>query len=135
MRYHDGTKVVTNVLSITTPDGNSTGREIFAALDLELSKAGLSWDNCVSFGSDNASVMLGRFNGVAACIKERNPNVLVQGCPCHLLHIAAKNGANTLRTPVEERLIDIYHYLDNSSKRQKNLQNFQRETGSYDKYI
>ena len=30
---------------------------IFRALDSELKNHGLSWENCLSFGADNASVM------------------------------------------------------------------------------
>lgn len=130
LRYFDGSKVVTNVLSITSPKGSSTGREIFSVIDCDLQKFGLSWKNCICFVSDNASVMLGRLNGVAACIKEKNPDVHVLGCPCHLLHIAAKNGAKSLRCPIEEILIDIFYYLQNSSKRLKALESFQRETGT-----
>ena len=106
LRYHDDSKVVTDVLS---------------APKLRLS--------CLSFGADNASVMLGHLNGVAAHITKENPDVMVQGCPCHLLHIAAKKGANSLRCATEMTLIDIFHYLENSSKRMKELQGFQRESG------
>ena len=129
LRYHNDEKVVTEVLTVSTPDGASTGEGIFNALNGALISAGLDWDNCLSFGSDNASVMLGHLNGVAANIKAVNPHIHIQGCPCHLLHIAAKKGTSQLRSPLEERLIDIWHYLGNSSKRQKNLQKFQLETG------
>ena len=57
LRYHDDSKVVTDVLSVPTPDGNSSGENIFRALDSELKNHGLSWENCLSFGADNASVM------------------------------------------------------------------------------
>ena len=49
---------------------------------------------------------------------------MFQGYPCHLLHIAAKKGCAT-----EMTLIDIFHYLGVSSKRMKELQGFQRESG------
>ncbi|RUS75869.1 hypothetical protein EGW08_016358 [Elysia chlorotica] len=55
VRYHDNQKVVTDVLSITTTEGYSTGEEIFLALDRELQASGLDWGSCISFGSDNAS--------------------------------------------------------------------------------
>ena len=129
LRYHDDNKVVTDVLSVPTPDGNSSGQNIFRALDSELKNHGLSWENCLSFGADNASVMLGHLNGVAAHITKENPDVMVHCCPCHLLHIAAKRGANSLRCATEMTLIDIFHYLENSSKRMKELQGFQRESG------
>ena len=128
--YHNNEKVVTDVLSIGTPDGSSTGENIFRILDNEIKKYGLSWENCISFGSDNASVMLGKMKGVAAFIKEQHPNIHIHGCPCHLLHIAAKKGAAVLHCHIEDILTDTYYYLENSSKRLKSLQHFQKETGS-----
>ncbi|RUS81174.1 hypothetical protein EGW08_011039 [Elysia chlorotica] len=116
-------------------EGNSTGEEIFLALDRELQASGLDWGSCISFGSDNASVMLGRLSGVATFIKEKNRQVHIQGCPCHLLHIAAKNGAACLRYPVEEWLVDIFYYLENSSKRMKAFSSFKLETGCAHKKI
>ena len=116
IRYHNDTKVVTECLTIATTEGSSTGENIFKALDKELSSRGVSWSSCISFGCDNASVMLGRLNGVAAHVQKKNPSVHIQGCPCHLLHIAAKKGASALRINLEEAIIDIFYYLENSSK-------------------
>ena len=98
VRYFDknNSKVCTDVLSIPTPDGNSTGENIFNALETELQTHGLSWDNCLSFGADNASVMLGNNKGVATKIQEKNPAILIQGCPCHLLHLAAKKATDAI---------------------------------------
>ncbi|KAK3754198.1 hypothetical protein RRG08_028163 [Elysia crispata] len=57
------------------------GENIFKALDKELISRGVSWSNCISFGCDNASVMLGRLNGVAAHVQKKNPSVHIQGFP------------------------------------------------------
>ena len=116
IRYQNDTKVVTDCLTMATTEGSSRCENIFKALDRELSFRGVSWSNCISFGCDNASVMLGRLNGVAAHVQKRNPSFHIQGCPCHLLHIAAKKGASALRINLEEAIIDIFYYLENSSK-------------------
>ncbi|GFN92215.1 connexin 27.5 [Plakobranchus ocellatus] len=97
--YRNGEQVVTNTLTITTPVGASTGANIFEASNKELCIRGLDWCQCLSFGCDNASVMVGRLNGVATHIKEANPTIHIQGCPCHLLHLAAKK--------VRDRLQDV----------------------------
>lgn len=52
--------VLSDVLTGAMPEGNSCRVNIFGALDEELTKQDLSWDNCISFSSDNASVMLGK---------------------------------------------------------------------------
>ena len=70
------------------------------------------------------SLLVAHLNGNAF-----NPHVHTQSCPCHQLHIAGKKGTSHLRSPLEERLVDTWHYLDKSSKRQQNLQKFQLQTG------
>ena len=79
VRYHDKQKVVTDVLTIASPEGNSTRLGIFQSINKALTSAGLSWDNCISVGCDNASVMMGHLNGVAAHIKENSQIVIFRG--------------------------------------------------------
>jgi hypothetical protein len=127
VRYFDNTicEVVTVLLALKECNKASTGENIFKLLDNELSANGLNWDQVISFGTDNASVMTGRLNGVSAFIHRENENVNISGCPCHLLHIAAQKGYGALDMPVEDIVIDIYYYLHRSSKRQQNLKQFQ----------
>ena len=59
-------KIVTEVLSIPAIKESSTGENIFKLVDSELKKVDLSWEKCLCFCSDNASVMMGNKKGVAA---------------------------------------------------------------------
>lgn len=122
VRYFDETKqkIVCALLSLKECNEN-TGQGIFSMLDEEMRKKELSWKNCVAFGCDNASTMLGHLNGVVSHIKKVNPGIYVQGCLCHLLHICAQKATKNLDCDVESLLIDIYFYLDKSSKRKKLL--------------
>lgn len=43
------------------------------------------------------------------------------GCVCHLMHLAARKAAKCLPVDVESPLIDIFYYLDKSSKRKQAL--------------
>ena len=61
--------------------------------------------------------MSGQKKGLFGYAKRQQPNMYFAGCPCHLMHIAAKNGAKELPLGVEI-LTDIYYYLKYSSKRQ-----------------
>ncbi|KAK6486769.1 zinc finger MYM-type protein 6-like [Huso huso] len=54
-----------------------------------------------------------------------NNSVHVQGCPCHLIHIAER-----LPARIDELLIDIYYYLDKSGKRHKQLKQCQDLCGT-----
>ena len=70
---------------------NSTGEGIYDLVDHELSKRGIPWSNCVSFGADNTSVMQGLKRGVAGFITAKNPQIHIIGCACQ--HIAAEKAA------------------------------------------
>ena len=40
---------------------------------------------------DNTNTMVGKRNSVGFRFLEKNPNVFIGGCPCHLAHIAASS--------------------------------------------
>ena len=46
----------------------AAGENIFSLLDSELHKYTISWDQCVEFSADNASVMTGVHKGVISYI-------------------------------------------------------------------
>eukprot|EP00057_Strongylocentrotus_purpuratus_P012711 XP_011667185.1 PREDICTED: uncharacterized protein LOC105439660 [Strongylocentrotus purpuratus] len=128
LNYFDETKekVVQALLSLPAlTDGASTGENIFQLLNRELSKEKIPWSNCISFVADNASVMLGRHKGVAAFIQKEHSECYVVGCPCHMAHNTAEKASKALPIAIDELLIDIYYYLDKSSKRQKALKSLQ----------
>jgi len=119
-------KVVCVLLAMTECTEASTGNKIFQLVDNELGKRNIPWENCMSFAADNASVMMGKLNGVAAFLSKKAPAVYMLGCVCHLSHLAASKAANALVVKVDELLIDIFYYLDKSSKRHQELQHFQK---------
>ena len=114
----------------TVKEASATGENIFNMLDVEVRKHGLNWENCLSLGSDNAPVMSGNKRGVLGFIHEKNSETYFAGCPVHLLHIAAKKGAQNIPVAVEDTLTDIYYYLKHSSKRQTELKEIQDMCGT-----
>ncbi|KAJ8041073.1 hypothetical protein HOLleu_11785 [Holothuria leucospilota] len=98
------------LLSLPACQEDSTGENIFKLLDKELSDRKIPWENCVAFSADNASVMLGRHKGVAASIKQKNPDCYIVGCPCHMIHTNAEKAAKLLPVTIDEFLIDVYYY-------------------------
>ena len=119
VRYYDQNlgKIVTSLLSLPSCEGASTGGNIFQLLNKEID----DWELCVGFCSDNASVMTGKNNGVAAHIKRENPAVFISGCTCHLIHLAVSKAADRIPVKIDSLLIDMYYYLDKSTKQQKKL--------------
>ena len=127
IRYFDEdcSKVVSALLEIATTNERSTGKGIFNLLDKVFVDNELSWQNVVCFSADNAAVMMGDKNGVRAFVNEKNNNIFIMGCPCHLLHLAAEKGANQLPFSPVDLLIPIYYFLEKSSKRQKEYREVQ----------
>ncbi|CAN7946269.1 unnamed protein product [Ixodes hexagonus] len=61
-------------------------------------------ENRAAFCADNANVMTGKKNGVAAVLKEAQESLVVVGCPCHLVNLAAEKGAVRLLAKFDEAL-------------------------------
>lgn len=110
-------KICTLLLTVLECNDN-TGEGIFKMLNAELKDKNISWKNCLSFSCDNANTMMGRWKGVAAFVKEVQPSIVIQGCSCHLIHLAAKKAAAELKkVNVEHFFVELYYFLDKSSKR------------------
>lgn len=118
-------KVEAEVVSLPVLEESSTGENIFKLLDQLLKTSDISWSNCVAFGCDNASVMVGVHKGVFSFIKKENPYCVLSGCALHLVHIAAEKASHLLPYQPADLLIDIFYYLKKSSVRQRNLSKWQ----------
>eukprot|EP00057_Strongylocentrotus_purpuratus_P015562 XP_011670036.1 PREDICTED: SCAN domain-containing protein 3-like [Strongylocentrotus purpuratus] len=127
VRYFDPDegRTLSVLLSLKECNKPSTGENIFKLLEAELQELEIPFENLVSFSADNASVMLGKFKGVAAFLLKRAPSMYISGCPCHLMHLAAEKAAKRLPVRVEDLLIDIYYHLEKSSKRKQEFKSFQ----------
>lgn len=111
-------KVMNSKLSVS-------GENIFKLIQTALQDSHIPWENCISFGTDNANVMTGRKKGVFSFMKKENDNMHLAGCTLHLVHIAAEKAADTLPAAVDEILVDIFYYFKKSSKRQDSFASFQ----------
>ena len=79
----------------------------------------LTYNNCYGFGSDGASVMTGRQNGVAALLKQRNPYLISLHCAAHKLALASSQSAEKVAAiaQYQKSLSTIYSYFSNSCVR------------------
>ena len=81
--------------------------------------------NLVGFASDNASVMLGKNNGLAAQIKKDVPWLSVFGCICHSFALCSAAACEKLPAEIVKFSNDIYTYVSNSAKRLREFKEFQ----------
>ena len=126
-------RVITALLQIcSNKECQSTGENIFNLMDDCLQSYDVPWKNAICFSPDNAAVMIGVKKGVAAYIRQKQPKIFVLGCVCHLLNIASEKASSKLGFPLDQLIIDIYYFLEKSSKRHKDLKKMQVDCGLAD---
>lgn len=130
VKIFDVDRVHHRFLDMCTTSGKNAGTAevIFGKMDEVLSKHNIPWNNCVSLSVDNTSVNVGRRNSLKSRIVQKNSEVYVIGCPCHILHNisskAATNFHETTGFDVEELTIDLAYWFDKSTKRKAGLEEF-----------
>lgn len=121
---NDG-KITSELFSVPVCEPSASGENIFRLIQNALEEKEIPWGNCISFGTDNASVMIGHKKGVFAFPKNKHDDIHLAVSTLHLVHIATAKGADCLPAAVDDILVDIYYYLKRSSKRQHDLSHFQ----------
>lgn len=58
----------------------------------------------MAIGLDNTNVNIGRKNSLKSRILEENESVYIQGCPCHIIHNTAKQGASAMAKNVSVKV-------------------------------
>ena len=69
--------------------------------------------------------MVGTCNSVGSRFSEKNPNVFIGGCPCHLADIAASNAndafSKCIGLNIEDVCVDCYYWFGKSTKHKGKL--------------
>ena len=116
-----------HLLSVPILHDAATGENIYKLLSKELTDRNIPISNCISFGTDNANVMVGKHKGVYAFLKKDHESIHLSGWTCHLLHHAAEHGSKCLPFSIDENLATMYYFLEKSSKRLLLLEQFQTD--------
>lgn len=127
--------VENNVLCMPELNGDATGRNIGNLIVENLNVRNIPLENCIALGCDNANVMIGKKNGVAAVLTEAHKEIIVMGCLCHLIDLATGRGINSLPVSVDELLVDVFYYFKKSSKRKETLKALQEVHGDVKKVL
>ena len=104
---------------------SATAESIFAAVKNNFDLDNIPFQNCVSLTVDNGSTMVGKRNSLASCFKDKNSEIFISGCPCHLAHIVTSHANDAFSEVrglnVENLCIGIFYWFDKSSKRKRKL--------------
>jgi hypothetical protein len=103
-------------------------RSLFTVILNVLEDYGVSSNKCLGFGSDGASVMTGRENGVAALLKRVNPYLLSIHCVAHRLSLASSQAASGITTIAQYRktLSALYGHFSHSTVKNYELREIQK---------
>ena len=103
----------------------STARAEFDSVNTLFEKFGLSWHNVTGLGLDNTNSNIGARNSIKQRALEKNTNIFINGCPCHILHNAASKANSEFSKisgfDLEDHSVDLYYWFDKSSKRKSAL--------------
>ena len=117
-------KVKTSLLDMCTSKGG-TAEELFSSIDNCMSSFGISSDNCVAIGADNASVNMGKKNSIKTRVLACNSSVYFNGCACHIVHNTSASAGSAFSCvtgfDVEDMMVDLYYWFNYSTKRKNKL--------------
>lgn len=123
-------RVTTKFLDMGT-SSSSTAEALFNTFDTRLStilNTSNPWLNCTSCGVDNTSVNIGVRNSIKTRVLQKNKSIFFNGCPCHIIHNAGQKAGNVFASQtgfdVEELIIDLFYWFDNSTKKKNALKSF-----------
>ena len=108
-------------------EGEDAGKasKLFEAMEESFEADEIPWNNCASLSVDNTNAMVGKQTSVASRFLQKNPNIFIGGCPCHLAHITASHAndafSNAISTNVEDVCIHCFYWFDQSTKRKGKL--------------
>ena len=108
-------------MCVTTGEHSGKAENIFSAIDSTMTNDGVDWNNLVSIGLDNTNSNMGIRNSIKSRILQKNSDVFVAGCSCHLAHLAAGAGGQAYQSvtdfDMEDHQVDMYYFFKNSTRR------------------
>ncbi|EFA13157.1 Zinc finger protein 862-like Protein [Tribolium castaneum] len=116
VRYFKDGRVVDRILAVIKVE-DASAEALFVSIKHILDTQSVPYKNLIALAADNASTMMRRKNGVQAKLRELVPNLYVQGCLCHSLHLCSSAATKELPSVVEQFVRNIYAYFAHSTKR------------------
>lgn len=116
--------------NITIDNPKSDAAVLFQAIEKCIGDKGLNINQVKGFGSDGASVMVGRHSGVATRVKHKSPHCVSIHCMAHRFNLATCQASKniTFMKDFEKTLSDLYYYFggSKSGNRKCELQEIQK---------
>ena len=118
IRYHSEkeNKIMTAFVDLV-PGIEAYGENLFHALKTCLNGIGLKLNDCIGYGCDGVSVMVGEHNSVWSRIRSVAPNCIQVKCICHYLALCVKHAFDKLPSRLGFLLSEIPKCFSKSTVR------------------
>ena len=110
--------------SMCLTEGEDAGKasKLFEAIEESFEADEIPWNNCASLSIDNTNAMVGKQNSVASRFLQKNPNIFIGGCLCHLAHTTASHAndpfSNAISTNVEDVCVVFFGLIKAQKERE-----------------
>ena len=99
------------------PVVGAKGRQLFAHLKAKLTEMGLEMSNCIGFGSDEASAMIGEHDSVWSRVRAESLGCQLNRCICHSLALCIEKAFEKLPSNLGYILAEIPKWFSKSKIR------------------
>ena len=107
---------------------SGTAEVMLDSTDAQFTKQGVSWENVSGLGVDNTNANIGTRNSLKARVLRKNAEVVIAGCPCHILHNAAGKASEAFAAvsefDLENYFADFFNWFERSAKRKSILKEY-----------
>ena len=108
-------------MCVTTGEHSGKAENTFFAIDSTMTNDGVDWNNLVSIGLDNANSNMAIRNSIKSKILQKNSDLFVAGCTCHLAHLAAGAGGQAYQGvtdfDMKDHQVDMYYFFKSNTRR------------------
>ena len=128
-QYISGDSIDTFLLSNTEiSEGTADAKTLVSKILNELKCKGLDLTNLVGIGTDGASVMTGKKNGVVKRLRDTCPSLVGVHCAAHRCALSASQAAKAVPelSSFSRNVTNVFKYFDNSSLRSNKLREVQK---------
>ncbi|KAK0091764.1 hypothetical protein PV326_002733 [Microctonus aethiopoides] len=111
--------------STTTADATDySALKLYEAFDSSFEERNVSLTNIVAVASDNALVMVGKYDSFVTRLRKVNPNLIVLNCICHTSALIASNIVQIFYTQLEHIFLAVpKESIENKSKNSADIYN------------
>ena len=77
--------MTTSLLSLPNLEIDAICKNFFSFVENLFEKNNVPWENCIAFWAENTLIMLGKHTDISTLLKNKNPNMIIHDCACHLV--------------------------------------------------